>query len=102
MNRREMIVRSGGAFFATVCATSLAPLFADPQSRGFKIGACDWSLRRSDPSCMALAREIGLDGVQLNMGNASNRMWLRRPEVQDAYKRAALDHGVEIGGLALG
>lgn len=102
LDRRQMITRTGSALLAALCAPAVAPLLADADKRGFKIGACDWSLRKPDPSCMALAKQIGLDGVQINMGNAENRMWLRRPEVQKAYLDAAAQNGVEIGGLALG
>jgi len=51
---------------------------------------------------MALAKEIGLDGVQIGMGGLGNKMWLRQPEAQKAYLDAARQNGVEIGGLALG
>lgn len=102
LDRRQMIIRTGAALLAPLCSPALAPLLANDEKRGFKIGACDWSLRKPDPSCMALAKEIGLDGVQVNMGNVGNRMWLRQPEVQKAYRNAAAQHGVEIGGLALG
>ncbi|MDH7501867.1 MAG: sugar phosphate isomerase/epimerase family protein [Verrucomicrobiota bacterium] len=102
LDRRQMIARTGSALLAALCAPAVAPLLADADKRRFKIGACDWSLRKPDPSCMALAKQIGLDGVQINMGNAENRMWLRRPEVQKTYLDAAAQNGVEIGGLALG
>lgn len=102
LTRRQMISRTAKALTAAVSTPSVAPLLANSANRGFKIGACEWSLRKSDPSCMALAKEIGLDGVQVNMGNAANRMWLRQPAMQKAYRDAAAQNGVEIGGLALG
>ena len=49
----------------------LPPLFAAPASRGFKIGACDWSLgKRGDPHALDVAKNIGLDGVQIDFGTA--------------------------------
>jgi sugar phosphate isomerase/epimerase len=97
-----MIVHAVPACVAAALSSTYAPLLADPARRGFRIGACEWSLRKSDSSCLAVAKEIGLDGVQVNMGSAGNHMWLRRPEVQRAYLDAAKQTGVEIGGLALG
>lgn len=102
VTRRQMLARTAPAVVAAAFSPAIVPLLADPAKRGFKIGACEWSLRKSDSSCMAIAKEIGLDGVQVNMGNAGNRMWLRQPEVRKAYQDAAARHGVEIAGLALG
>lgn len=102
LTRREMMVRGGTGLIAMLFGPAIAPLLAESSTRRFKIGACDWSLRKSDPSCMALAKQLGLDGVQINMGNINNRMWLRKIDVQREYLEAAAQHGVEIGGLALG
>jgi sugar phosphate isomerase/epimerase len=100
--RRQMLTRTAHAAAALALSAKLAPLLAAPEKRRFKIGACEWSLRKSDPSCMEVAKQIGLDGVQVNLGSAANHMWLRQPEVQKRYLDAARQHGVEIGGLALG
>jgi len=66
-----MIARSAVAALPAF-APHLAPLFADEKSRGFRIGACEWSLRKGDPSSMDLAGEIGIDGVQVAMGTVEN------------------------------
>jgi sugar phosphate isomerase/epimerase len=97
-----MLTRTAQAAGTLAFASNFAPLLAAPEPRGFKIGACEWSLHKADPSCMAVAKEIGLDGVEVNMGNLGNKMWLRQPEVQKAYLEAARQNGVEIGGLAMG
>ena len=94
MTRRTMLSTLG--MFAAI-----APMLGAPQSRRFKIGACEWSLRKSDPSCFAVAKEIGLDGVELDMGRAANQMKLRRPEVQQTYLKAARDSGLEIASIAI-
>lgn len=78
-----------------------APLFADGNSRKFKIGACEWSLRKSDPSCFDVAKEIGLDGVQVDFGHLGNGLHLRKPDVQKAYIEASKKTGVEIASLAM-
>lgn len=71
---------------------------------GFKIGACDWTLeKRSDPSSLALAKKLGLDGVQVDVGGGTDEdPALHRPEVQEQFLKAAEEHGVEIGSLAMG
>jgi len=99
--RRQMLLRTARTAAATALATRLAPLLAAPGQRGFKIGACEWSLQKSGPEVMTVAKAIGLDGVQVDLGNPGNHMWLRRPEIQQAYLAAARATGVAIGGLGL-
>ena len=70
-----------------------------------RVGMTDWNLgQRGDISKIALAREIGLDGIQVSVqyptdGKAPT---LRDPKTQTAFKRAALDNGIQICSLAIG
>lgn len=82
---------------------SLAPLFAAEGARGFRIGACDWSLGKlADVEAFDVAKEIGLDGVQVSLGTEANGMSLRTREVQARYLETARRTGVEIASLAIG
>lgn len=121
MNRRNLLKQTLNATAALLAGSSLVsagilknssvqhhqlsgriPYPALPPQRFF-IGACDWSIgKSSDVGAFAVAKQIGLDGIQVNMGSAANNMHLRQKEVQDAYKAAAKETGVQIGGLALG
>jgi sugar phosphate isomerase/epimerase len=56
---------------------------------------------RGRTDALALARKLGLDGVQVSMGSVDNDLQLRRPDVQQAYRDAAAAAGVRIGGVAL-
>lgn len=97
-SRRQAIAAgAAAAMFAP-----FAPLLAAPKSRWFKIGACEWNLGRGDPSSFDVAKQIGLDGVQVNMGSVGNDMHLRKPDVQTAYREAAKRTGLEIASLAIG
>jgi L-ribulose-5-phosphate 3-epimerase len=103
-NRRIALkqLASGASLLAT---GALAPLFAEAQGqkRRFKIGACDWSIDgTAQVAAIETAKKIGLDGVQLSLGTVANDMHLRRSEVQQAYKAACKQFGVEVGGLAIG
>ncbi len=72
-------------------------------ARGFKIGACDWTMgKRTDPAAMELAKRLGLDGVQLDLGNEKNDLPLRKPELQKQYLELSRKLKVEISSLALG
>ena len=69
-----------------------------------RVGMTDWNLRgRGDITNIALAREIGLDGIQVSVQYPTDgRPTLRDPKTQAAFKRAALDNGIQICSLAIG
>jgi L-ribulose-5-phosphate 3-epimerase len=100
-SRRQMLGQTARIAAALALARAPYVLAGNFGERRLRIGACEWSLRKSDPSCFAVAKEIGLDGVQLDMGTRANHMWLRQPRVQRAYREAARRSGLQIAGLAL-
>lgn len=99
--RRQFLGRAAQGTAMLAFGSSLAPLFAEPDQRRFKIGACQWSLRKAGPDCFDVAKEIGLDGVQVNMGTEADNMSLRQAPVQHAFRDAAKRCGLEIASLAL-
>ena len=65
----------------------------------------DWNLgQRGDITKVALAREIGLDGIQVSVQYPTDGKspTLRDPKTQAAFKRAALENGIQICSLAIG
>jgi len=102
ITRRAMLSRSATAAALAATASGLQPLFAAEPLPRFKIGACDWSLGKySDPAAFDVAKQIGLDGVQVAMGTARDEMHLCKVEVQNAYREAAKRTGLEIASLGL-
>ena len=103
LNRRQMLSRSVKATATLALAARFAPVLAAPERRQFKIGACDWSIgKMGDPAAMQVAKEIGLDGVQVSPGTAANNLHLRQPEVQQRYHEAVKATGVTVASLAIG
>lgn len=103
ISRRIMLARTVQAGAAIAFASPFAPLLTGAEQRGFKIGACDWSIGRlADPAAFAVAKEIGLDGVQVSLGTAANDMHLRQQEVQERYRVTAKQHGLAVASLAIG
>jgi len=103
LTRRQMLVRSAQAAVALALVSPFAPLFAAPGKRRFKIGACDWSIgKMGDPAAFEVAKQIGLDGVQVSLGTGADDMKLRRPDVQQQYRDAAKQAGLKIASLAIG
>lgn len=69
----------------------------------FKIGACDWSMGKSgDYTALALAKTIGLQGVQVNLGSEKNNLHLRQKAIQDLYLAESRRTGIKITSLAIG
>ena len=99
MYRREFLGAMAGA--ATLAATALRA--QAPQKPRFQIGACDWSLRATcQLEALEVAREIGLDGVQVSFKTVEDGLDLRLPEVRQSYLETSKKLGVEICSLAMG
>ena len=104
LTRRQMLFRTTQGAAATLAWFSpWAALLAESKPRRFKIGACDWSLgQMASVRAFAVAKQIGLDGVQVSLGTEADDMHLRQPEVRRKFQEAAQAAGVEIGSLAIG
>lgn len=103
LTRRQMLHRTAQATTALAVSSPISQLLAAPAKRSFKIGACDWSIGKlADPASFEVARQIGLDGVQVSLGTAADDMKLRQPEVQQQFRDAAKKAGVQIASLAIG
>lgn len=85
----------------TALATTGIATSGNSRSR-IKISACDWSIgKSSDPGSFAVAKSIGLQGVQLNMGNLDNALHLRQPDVLNKFLVASKETGIAISSLAI-
>jgi sugar phosphate isomerase/epimerase len=111
MTRREFVTRAIAAS-AAVPALALAreqsshlPTPKAPVNPvRVRVGMTDWNLgQRGDITKITLAREIGLDGIQVSVQYPTDgKPTLRDPATQAAFKRAALDNGIQICSLAIG
>jgi sugar phosphate isomerase/epimerase len=85
------------------CAPSAKRESAEACSGGFKIGVCDWTIKKmTDPASLEVAKRIGLDGVQVDLGRGQDDLPLFDPELQKKFIEAGKEHQVEIASLALG
>jgi L-ribulose-5-phosphate 3-epimerase len=99
-NRRTFIRNTSIAAAFTGYAGTLEALV---NKHGFSIGACDWSLgKNSDPEALTLAKQIGLDGVMVNMGSAANNLHLRNKDLQQQYLQLSKKTKVKISSIAIG
>lgn len=105
VTRREMLVRSAsglGLLAASPVLRSLTAADAKAQRR-FKVGACDWSVgQRQKPEAFAVAKEIGLDGLEVSFSEPGVDNDLRDEKVRAHYLELSREQGIEIASLAMG
>ena len=78
-------------------------LFANRAKHKFRIGACDWSIGKdSNVEAFAVAKQIGLDGIMVNMGSEKNSLHLRDKTLQQSFLTASYQTGVKIASIAIG
>lgn len=102
MTRRQWLIGASGLAGAVAMKVPSAGAADEPARGGVKVGMCDWSIGRMNPSAMALGREIGLDGIEVSVGTRDNNLWLRRDSVREEYLAAAREHQMAIPSLAMG
>jgi len=116
-SRREMMLNTARAVAGVAlvggCRSSLSSGMSSSGKscrEGFKIGICDWTLgKASDPAALQMAKELGVDGVQVDFGGVQfdsdkvddNLMLLYRPEFQKKYLQLAKLHDIEIASFGM-
>ena len=99
LTRRRMLASSAAGIAALSFSNTLRLFAGEKDKCHFKIGACDWSMkRRGRVDALELAKEIGLDGVQISVPN----MKLCKAEHREEYLRASKATGIEICSLGIG
>jgi L-ribulose-5-phosphate 3-epimerase len=92
----------------TALAAASLPLVgsaADPSLPNYPVGGCDWMiLKRQRLGAFPLAKEIGANGVEVDMGGLGDRdtfdSQLGKPEVRAQFLAAARDNNLQICSLA--
>jgi sugar phosphate isomerase/epimerase len=79
---------------------------ASPSTPRYKVGVCDWMmLKRQKLGAFPLAKDVGADGVEVDMGSLGQHETfqnaLTAPAVQKQFQEAARDNHLEICSLAM-
>ncbi|HEX6891559.1 MAG TPA: sugar phosphate isomerase/epimerase family protein [Chryseolinea sp.] len=98
ITRRSLLKRAGALLL-------LNSIIGRPASGGvaqLRISACDWSIgKSSDPGAFDVAKAIGLEGIQVNLGNLKNNLHLREKSRQQLYVDKSKETGIAISSLAI-
>ena len=101
LTRRDLLKHA--VVMAGISLTAGGEVAAMKKNRSMRIGACDWSIgKSSDIGAFDLAQQIGLDGIQVNLGSDANNMHMREKDRQRAYIEESKRTGVRIASLAIG
>lgn len=78
----------------------------EPEGERYKISVCDWMiLKRQKIGAFELARTIGADGLELDMGSLGKRdsfdNKLREPHFQQLFKEKAKEFNIELSSIAM-
>jgi L-ribulose-5-phosphate 3-epimerase len=100
MTRREYLKRS--ATLALLSGMGFQDAYSGDKF-SLRIGACDWSIgKSSDLGAFEVAKQIGLEGIQVNLGSEKNNMHLRQPSLQKSYLEESKKSKIKIASLAIG
>jgi len=98
LTRREFL--RGGAALPLV--PFLGGLPVKPAPARFKVGAPDWTLKLDGKiDSIALAKRIGLDGVQISLGVGTDHLPLSDPELQRSFIDESRRLGVPLASVCL-
>lgn len=101
LTRRKLLKQS--ALLATLGQLPYQQLAGNQSKHKFRFGACDWSIGKdSNLEAFAVAKQIGLEGIMVNMGSQKNGLHLRDKTVQKSFLTASGETGVKIASIAIG
>lgn len=90
----------------TSCSGKKNNTTVEQEGERYKISVCDWMiLKRQKIGAFQLAREIGSDGLELDMGSLGKRdsfdNKLREPHFQQLFKEKAEEFNIELSSIAM-
>ena len=98
LTRRESLRLVGGG----AALAGLWPRPAGAAAARFKVGVTDWNLKlENKPEAIALAKQLGFDGVQISLGKGTDRLPLSDPALQQRYLAESRRAGLPLASVCL-
>ena len=100
--QRRHFLQSASALSCLPFLGGVIDVFGKETRKPFKIGICDWDLGvTGDPKCFALAKELGLDAVEVSY-RPEGEFSLSQPKNRELFLETAKKESIEIASLAMG
>jgi L-ribulose-5-phosphate 3-epimerase len=91
-----------GLSASAAMALSGFPAFANRALVRFKVGVTDWNLKQEGKvESIALAKQLGFDGVQVSIGKGTDKLPLSDPGLQKAFLDESRRVDLKISSLCL-
>lgn len=98
ITRRQFIAGSAG----TIAGTVLFSRLADAAPGKIRVGACDWSLGVVSPKQIDVAKDAGLDGLEISAGNPADVLKIADADWRKQYKDKMAATGIVAPSTAMG
>lgn len=66
-----------------------------------KFGICEWACPLDGPYVCKIAAQLGLDGIELDLGDYERNFPLANKVIQEAYREAGKTWGIEFSAIAV-
>jgi len=100
--QRRHFLQATTAFSCLPFLGGVTNVFGQESRPPYKIGICDWDLGGTgDPKCFALAKELGLDAVEVSY-RPEGEFSLSQPKNRELFLATAKKESIEIASLAMG
>jgi sugar phosphate isomerase/epimerase len=100
--RDSLRVLGGGLAAAALWPGERLLAYAADRGVAFKVGVTDWNLKQeARPAAVALARQIGFDGIQVSIGKGTESLPLADPALQQTYLSESKRVGLPLASLCL-
>jgi sugar phosphate isomerase/epimerase len=100
LSRRNFMQQAVAGAAALSLGTHWA--FGQEGSAKLRLSACDWSLGAKGPEGLDIAKQTGLDGLEISAEGPADAVSLADPAIRAQYKEMVSKTGVAISSVAMG
>ena len=99
--RRRFLAGAAGGLVGALAASNWTAVAEAPPK--LRLSACDWSLAAPGPFGLQIAQRVGLDGLEVSVGNpADDILKIADPAYRQRYKDYMEKTGVVVSSTAMG
>jgi len=98
ITRRQFVAGTAGGLLGAAFLAQRNSFAAE----GIKVSACDWSLGATGPGGLEVAKQVGLNGLEISAGDPAKILPVADPALRQQYKEAIQKTGIVVSSIAMG
>ena len=98
--RRGFLIRSAGSLASALALSRVG--WGQAAVAGIRLSACDWSLQAHGPGGLLIAKNVGLDGLEISAGDPADTLAIADPALREQYKAQEQATGIVVSSIAMG